>query len=212
MTKPFLILMARWPAAGRCKTRLSSEIGSLNAANIQIKLSLHTFTVAKELEEEGLVEIYFSISGLAPKAAERWKNIQGMRQVSLQGEGNLGLKMRKQILFAQKGHKASEARPTIILGTDLPDLCRRDLTEALEALKANEIVLGPSKDGGYWLIGLSSKLLHPVVTWPFNNIDWGTNRVLSQTIYKAKSAGASYYLISEHNDIDRYEDLNPWLP
>ena len=67
--------------------------------------------------------------------------------------------------------------------------------EAIEILVHKEMVLGPSTDGGYWLIGLSKKLLNPVCIWPFSGIKWGTNKVLKQTIQLAKQNKINYQLL-----------------
>ncbi len=120
--------------------------------------------------------------------------------------------MRRQVLRLQKGsqNKSPIGRTTILIGTDIPTLSKRDLMEALKALKTNEIVIGPANDGGYWLLGLSGRLVKPVATWPFCGIPWGTENVLSKTLKEANLAGASYCLLRKQRDIDYLEDLLPW--
>ena len=167
----------------------------------------HTFKVAKTLEEKNLVEVFISITGISRRSAQRWALKKGFKNINIQGIGNLGLKMRRQVLRRQHRNKT---RTTIIIGTDLPTLCQRDIIEAIEDLKYNQIVLGPSIDGGYWLIGLSGELLRPVAIWPFVNIRWGTNMVLEDTLLSAKSQGINYSLLKDRNDIDLEEDLLPW--
>ena len=73
------------------------------------------------------------------------------------------------------------------------------------------MVLGPSSDGGYWLIGLSSKLLNPLRAWPFSGISWGTNKVLRETIQFASLNHIDYQLLQTKNDLDNIIDLSPWL-
>ncbi len=209
--KATLIMMSRWPAVGRCKTRLAKSVGSENAACIQNKLIKHTISVAKELEESNLIEVRLAFSGISSKAAKRWGLENGLRQVFPQGEGSLGLRMKRQVLLNQKSRqKKNPGRGTILIGTDLPSLCRLDLIEAIEALEMHEIVLGPSLDGGYWLIGFSGKLLDPIVNWPFAGIPWGTNRVLQETLRSARRENARYKLLNVQNDIDTIEDLTSW--
>ena len=206
-----LILLTRWPKVGHCKTRLAKTIGPENAARIQDRLIKHTISVAKELEEKNLVELQLAICGVSSRTAKKWGMRNGLKKVVPQGKGNLGLRMKRQILLAQKSRQPNNnGRSTIIIGSDLPSLCKLDLTKAIECLKRHEIVLGPSADGGYWLIGLTSKLANPVVSWPFTGIDWGTNQVLKQTIQSANSKGINYQLLHMQNDIDKIEDLAPW--
>ena len=204
---PALVLMTRWPAINRCKSRLANSIGPYKAALVQERLINHTFKVAKTLEERNLVEVFIAITGISDGSAQKWAKKIGIKNINTQGLGNLGLKMRRQVLKRQHRNKP---RTTIIIGTDLPTLSQRDIIEAIESLKNNQIVLGPSKDGGYWLIGLSKKLLRPVAIWPFINIPWGTNMVLKTTLLSAASQNISYSLLKDKNDIDLEEDLFPW--
>ncbi len=208
MGKPVLVVMARWPAIGRCKKRLSANLGAKKAAWIQAQLTKHTIQVAKSFSKKAQVEIHFAISGLGPRAIKRWGKVNGLESFSMQGEGSLGLRMRRQVLLVQR--KYTKNRTTILIGTDLPELSTLDLHQALEALNRNEIVLGPASDGGYWLIGLSGRQIAPVATWPFCGIPWGTNQVLAKTLQKAKLSGAEYALLREHNDLDLLTDFSPW--
>ena len=73
------------------------------------------------------------------------------------------------------------------------------------------MVLGPSNDGGYWLIGLSKKLLDPLYSRPFSGINWGTDQVLQQTIRLANLNKIDYQLLQNKNDLDNIRDLSPWL-
>ena len=73
------------------------------------------------------------------------------------------------------------------------------------------MVLGPSEDGGYWLIGLSNKLLNPLCSWPFSGINWGTDQVLPETIRLATLNQIDYQLLQTKNDLDNISDLSLWL-
>ena len=212
MAKPALVVMARWPAAGRCKRRLADNLGIVRAASIQARLTKHTLSVANHLANRGLVELQFAITGLAPKAAKRWAHDQGVSTVELQGKGSLGERMRRQVLRVQQRHhpQITMGRTTLLIGTDLPNLCDRDLLQALEALQEHEFVLGPATDGGYWLLGLSGRLVKPVTRWPFCGIPWGSNQVKQVTLQKAAESGVRPCLLGQQNDLDCLEDLSPW--
>ncbi len=212
MTKPALVVMARWPAAGRCKRRLANSLGIVRAASIQNRLTKHTLSVANSLADRNLIELKLAITGLAPRAAKRWGLNQGVSTVETQGNGSLGERMRRQVLRAQQRHhpQISAGRTTLLIGTDLPNLCDRDLLQALEALKEHEFVLGPATDGGYWLLGLSGRLVRPVTRWPFCGIPWGSNQVKQVTLQKAADAGVMPCLLRQQNDLDCLEDLSPW--
>ena len=91
--------MAKWHAFGRCKTRLSKDIGKVSSANLQKKMTEHTISVAKYLEKKGLIDISLAISGLGLKKSKRWCNELGVKNFNLQGRGCLGEKMKRQILI-----------------------------------------------------------------------------------------------------------------
>ena len=210
---PEIILMTRWHGPSRCKNRLSKGIGIERAAKIQKELTKHTISVAKSIEKKGLATVSLSIAGIGPKASRRWGASLGLEKVLTQSYGSLGLRMRKEIIKAQdKKHLlAKVSKATIVIGTDLPTLSKNDLIEALERLKNDEIVIGPSNDGGYWLIGLGNNLVNPLIVWPFSGIPWGTKDVLNTTIRKAKKEGVKVNLLRFKNDIDNLEDLKPWI-
>ena len=226
LTRASLVVMARWPAPGRCKGRLARDLGIDRAAAIQSRMTMHTLTVAQALAGKGLVDLQLAVSGLAPKAARRWGSQLGIAavEVAMQGRGSLGCRLRRQLLRVQqqtqqrdphKGQRLSwqpraANRCSIVIGTDLPGLCLRDLLEALERLQTHELVLGPASDGGYWLIGLSGDLLKPVATWPFAGIPWGTNQVISATLEQARRNDVAPALLRQQNDIDKIEDLRYW--
>lgn len=70
----------------------------------------------------------------------------------------------------------------IFIGTDLPNLCHVELQETIYRLKSSEVVIGPSDDGGYWLIAFSAKMLSNNLINPFIDIQWSTSNVLQKTI------------------------------
>ena len=113
--------MAKWHAYGRCKTRLSKDIGKIRSANVQRKMTQHTISVAKSLEKKGLIDISLAISGLGFKKSRRWSSELGIKNFNLQGKGCLGEKMRRQILLSKK-FGLTKKRNIIFIGTDLPDL------------------------------------------------------------------------------------------
>ena len=211
--KPTIVLMTRWHAIYRCKSRLSKEIGAFKAARIQEKLTIHTIKVAREIQKEGFADIKVAIDGIGIKAAKKWALINKIKTIAIQGPGNLGTKMKRQFLKTHfdKTLCHQNPNPVILIGTDLPSISRFDLTQAIQTLNQKDMVLGPSSDGGYWLIGLSAKLIDPLCTWPFSGISWGTNKVLKETIQLASLNQIDYQLLQTKNDLDNIIDLSPWL-
>ena len=142
---PTLVVMARWPANGRCKRRLAADIGGEQAAIIQQRLTAHTFAVAKALSEQGDVDVQVAMSGVGLRSAQR--SLRSLPPCTLvdQGRGTLGARMLRQIHHARFGR---HNKPVIVIGTDLADLCQNDLLHAIQRLQNQPLVLGPSADGG----------------------------------------------------------------
>ena len=192
-----LIVMARWPAPGRCKRRLASSLGAAAAARIQARLTDHTLAVGRQLG----IELVLAVDGLAPRAARRLGDQLGVGRIVLQGGGGLGVRMQRQFQRAAN----ERARRVVLIGSDLPQLERADLASAFAALDHQQAVLGPACDGGYWLIGLR----RPEPTL-MEGIAWGSEQVLEQTLAALARRGLEPALLPWRRDLDRGEDLGAW--
>ena len=199
--------MAKWHGFGRCKTRLSKDIGKSNSAKIQSVITKHTISVAKSLQKTKLIDISIAISGLGEGNCRRWSKELGIKKFNLQGKGCLGEKMKRQIIFNKKFCTQHKIKNIIFIGTDLPDLSHLDILNALRELKQNDLILGPSNDGGYWLIGLSDKIISKYLHLPFINIKWSKENVLQNTIDNFTSTEIKYILLNKKIDIDTIIDI-----
>ena len=94
----------------------------------------------------------------------------------------------------------------VLLGTDIPGLTVEILKDAFDALLEKDVVLGPSTDGGYWLVGMK----RPIDL--FQNIEWSSSRVLEQTLAQANRLGLSYAVLKPLSDVDTPEDFMKWHP
>ena len=207
MDKALLIIMAKWHGFGRCKTRLSKDIGKSNSAKIQSVMTKHTISVAKSLQKTKVIDISIAISGLGEKNCIRWSKQLGIKRFNLQGKGCLGEKMKRQIIMNKKFCKQNKIKNIIFIGTDLPDLCHQDLLNTQRKLQHNDLILGPSDDGGYWLIGLSEKIISSHLYLPFINIKWGTESLLQETIDNFASIKLKYEFLDKKIDIDTIFDI-----
>jgi len=199
--------MAKWHGFGRCKTRLSKDIGKSNSAKIQSVITKHTISVAKSLQKTKLIDISIAISGLGEKNCRRWSKQLGIKRFNLQGKGCLGEKMKRQIIINKKFCTQNKIKNIIFIGTDLPDLCHQDLLNTQRKLQHNDLILGPSNDGGYWLIGLSEKIISSHLYLPFIDIKWGTENVLQKTIDNFASIKLKYEFLNKKIDIDTIFDI-----
>jgi rSAM/selenodomain-associated transferase 2 len=98
------------------------------------------------------------------------------------------------------------AQAVLLVGTDVPELRKYHVEAAFEALTTCDLVLGPSIDGGYWLVGCCRPLDI------FSNIQWSTATVLEQTLAAARRSKLTIRLLEPLNDIDTEDDLNRWQP
>ena len=204
---PTLVVMARWPASGRCKRRLAVDIGCEQAAIIQQRLTAHTFAVAEALNEQGVMDVQVAMSGVSLRSAQR--SLPSLPSCTLvdQGRGTLGARMLRQIHHARFGR---HNKPVIVIGTDLADLCQNDLLHAIQRLQKQPLVLGPSADGGYWLVGLAPALTQRQLDALFTAVPWGSNKVLDITCARARGLGITPHQLSMKNDIDCLADLSSW--
>jgi len=115
--------------------------------------------------------------------------------------------MKRQKIINKKFCTRQKIKNIIFIGTDLPDLCHQDLINTLKDLQQNDLVLGPSNDGGYWLIGLSEKIMSSQIYLPFINIKWSSENVLQNTINNFASTKLKYKLLDKKIDIDTITDI-----
>ena len=196
-----LIVMARWPAPGRCKRRLAQELGAARAAQIQARLTVHTLAAAREARQGHGLELVLAVEGLGSRAARRWGQAHGADRTVLQGRGALGLRMQRQFQRAAR----EGASQMVLIGSYLPQLEASDLSAAFTVLGQRRGVLGPALDGGYWLIGLRRP--EPEL---LAGIDWGSALVLEQTVAAMARRGLEPELLSRRGDLDWARDLLPW--
>ena len=88
----------------------------------------------------------------------------------------------------------------VVIGTDSPDLASQRIQKALQSLQNHDAVIGPTEDGGYYLLGLSKMI--PAV---FQNIPWSTNEVFQKTLKQLH--GFKTHILEKHYDVDVIEDL-----
>jgi len=112
-----------------------------------------------------------------------------------------------QIIINKKFCTQNKIKNIIFIGTDLPDLCHQDLLITQRKLQHNDLILGPSNDGGYWLIGLSEKIMSSHLYLPFIDIKWGTEIVLQKTIDNFASIKLKYEFLNKKIDIDTIFDI-----
>jgi hypothetical protein len=185
--QPGIVIFARWPEPGKVKTRLAGAFGDEGAAHIYRRLLDHTLAVARQ---SGL-PVELRVTG-APLDAFKAEFGPGLT-IAEQGQGDLGARL------------ARVEPPALVIGSDLPALSPELLREAASALSSHDAVIGPARDGGYWLIGLRKP-----APWLFTDMAWSTAQVLPETLARLEARAVTPALLPELGDIDTPEDLARW--
>ena len=189
MNKNIIIVFVRNPKLGKVKTRLSNTIGNEDALKVYKILLKHTESVLGTASSDKVV--YYSEE---IQKNDLWN--ASIYQKKLQKGTDLGARM----LMAFETAFEDSYENVVIVGSDLFELKPIHLKKAFEALENHEVVLGPSLDGGYYLLGMTK--LHPTL---FKNKQWGTDSVLESTLKDLKKHNVK--LLEALNDIDTFEDL-----
>lgn len=185
-----LLIFVRNPVLGQVKTRLAKTLGDEKALSIYKELLRHTHDITQTLPFDKYVFYADCIT-----QGDIWEN--NIYRKLVQTGNDLGARMQAafELLF-NKGYQH-----ICIIGSDCYELTTATLRQAFDALRQYDIVIGPSADGGYYLLGLPR--MQPSL---FINIEWSTNKVLEQTINACAVAGCSHTLLPVLHDIDDEQD------
>lgn len=185
-----LIIFVRNPEAGKVKTRLAATTGNEEALRIYRFLLEKTRQTALQTNARRLL----FYADFIPDQDE-WPPIQFEKH--LQCPGDLGARMRE----AFETTFDSGAEKALIIGSDCPDIDGKLLEQAFSALDESDFVLGPSLDGGYYLLGMKT-----AAAWLFDDMIWSTETVRAITLKRIASRGMTCAVLPELNDIDTEAD------
>lgn len=191
-----LILMTRIPIAGQTKTRLMDIMSGDECANLHRAFLKDLFNTFKSLRKD--MDIYLTYTpenslGIIEDIIPEY-----IKAFPQRGEG-LGNKMYNAINYTLSlGYEN-----VILIGSDIPHIRYGDIIDAFHILDKNDIVLGPSYDGGYYLVGMKK----PNESLFNIGKKWGGKSVLESTIDMANNQSLSVGLAAKYMDIDTKEDL-----
>ena len=200
-----LMIFVKNPELGKVKTRLASTIGEEKALEVYKTLLAHTSTIVNSIGFDKAVFYSDSITH-----NDLWNNEKFQKYLQ-QGE-DLGEKMLSAFTFAF----AIGYKNVVIIGSDCIQLTAKIIEEAFELLipaclpagqagpadRSNDVVIGPAKDGGYYLLGMN-KLYKEL----FQNKKWSSENVLLDTLIDLKKRNVPYKLLETLSDVDHEEDL-----
>lgn len=197
------IILTRYPQPGRTKTRLIPALGAQGAAWLQEKMTRHTVDRLRGWREISGGWVQVRSLGASPRRMQRWLG-QDL-PVKPQGAGDLGDRLVRAF---REGFAEGRERLALV-GIDCPHLDASILDEAMRGLDEADVVLGPATDGGYYLIALKSAQVEALERLCLG-VDWGSDRVLSQTLARIESLGLTVHLLRRLSDVDFPQDLRVW--
>lgn len=193
MTKGDILMIFLKPFIyGRAKTRLAKTVGDQAAMEVYKKLVHHTLSEAYKLPESVSILLCYSEQPNVDNQAS------GDHKFIVQQGATLGDRMA----FAMDWAETAGYQKKIIIGSDCAEISTEILKGAYAQLAQKDIVLGPAKDGGYYLIGLKKPF-----KGLFEDISWSTETVYDSTVQKVKENGLNFGELASLSDIDNLEDL-----
>ncbi len=191
LSEEALLIFVKNPVRGQVKTRLAQGLDADRALDIYRLLLKRTRRIALALPVRRIV--YYT-PRIDPHDDWRPPAFGKKRQ---QG-ADLGARMHHALREALTEHKAA-----ILIGSDIANLSQEILAEAFQALRACDCVIGPARDGGYYLIGMKK-----AEEQLFSDIPWSTAEVYGETIKRMERLGLDYRILPTLADIDTADD---WL-
>jgi rSAM/selenodomain-associated transferase 1 len=181
--------MLKVPVAGRVKTRLARGIGVVAAT------AFYRHAPAALLARIDRPRRWTTVLAVTPDPECRSPALPRHLPRIAQGRGNLGARLQRIMDLLPTG-------PVVVIGSDVPHVNAGHLAEAFQKLAGSDAVLGPSSDGGYWLVGLRRC---PRRLRAFDRVRWSSAQALADT--EGNLAGADVRLIATLDDIDEASDL-----
>ena len=193
MSSKALIIFIKNPVLGRVKTRLAKQIGDKRA----LAAYKHLITYTKKLCKDIPYHQYIFYSHHIDRK-DAWDGKQIYKK--LQSGNDLGTRMHHAFDQILKKHSQ-----VVLIGSDCGVLTKDQIQKAFASLSTYDVVIGPTEDGGYYLLGLT-KLIPEL----FEGISWGTAKVYNQTLTKMQSQQPPIKIrvLDQLFDIDYLEDWN----
>lgn len=193
-----LAIMARAPEKGRVKTRLARDLG--DARTLEVYQGFVEKIIASARKAGCCPIVFFH-------PPDRLGLMQGWlgHDITFMPQKGRDLGMRMVSVF-ECLFRLGAAR-VVLTGSDIPAIESRHFTEAFELLQTHGGVIGPARDGGYWLIGFCREAFSPDL---FQKIAWGTGTVFRETLDRAESLNLYLARLEILNDIDTLADFEQY--
>ncbi len=197
-----LMVFLKYPKPGRVKTRLAASVGSEKAAALYQRMA--EYVVA---QTDSTRYCPFLLVEPSEKLTDFQRWLGKDKHYIPQSPGGLGEKLLQAFTHFFEGG----AQSVIAIGSDCLDLQEKDILNAFQQLGPSDVVIGPAVDGGYYLIGFTRRvyqLLKADLSSLFNDMDWSTPSVYSQTEERLQRCNLNISTLSVKRDIDTIDDLD----
>ncbi len=196
-----IILFTRYPQPGKVKTRLINALGENGAAQTHRVLTEHIINRIQPVTRQLRAHLSIYYTGGTEQQMRDWLG----ENISLREQ--CGQTLGRRMAEALRNELENGAAHAVLIGSDCPSIDPQLLQTAFEELDRHDLVIGPTFDGGYYLLGAKSTIPGALINSLFENISWGTSAVYAQTVERAEKAQLSLYPLPQYHDIDRPEDL-----
>ncbi len=195
-----VIVYTKYPQPGHSKTRLSPALGAEGAAKLQRKMTSSIVTQLSEINKVRPIELTIHYDGGSRNLMEGWL---GKSHLFVEQYGsNLGERM-----FNSFADHLGPGRRTVLVGSDCPAVDKSIIYEALDSLHNNKLAIGPTFDGGYYLLGINGSFNQEQLRLLFQGIHWSTNSVYLETMQRIKQLDFTFHTLPQLHDIDTPDDL-----
>jgi rSAM/selenodomain-associated transferase 1 len=187
-------IVMKFPVPGAVKSRLARDIGEAAATETYRKVAEGVLCRTRPKTGEYERIIFYSPADMRHRFGE-WMPDESL---SPQRGADIGEVMANAIneMF---DHGAAKA---VLTGTDIPGLCREIIEQAFSELDGSDVVIGPAKDGGYYLVGMKSP-----IPGLFRGLSWGSEKVYGETVSVIDTLGLTMSTVETLADLDTVEDL-----
>lgn len=191
-----ILFFVKYPEKGKVKSRLSSKLDENFTVNLY-KMFVKDLLFTLNKTEYNKIICYYPDNSI-----DKFKNWLGSNlNFYLQQGANLGQRMKSCFEFAFN----KDFEKVIVIGSDSPDLPHKIFEKAFLSLNENDSVIGPTYDGGYYLLGFKKNSYSPKV---FEGINWSTKSVFKETINQLNNENLKTKVLIYWRDIDTLDDLN----
>lgn len=197
--KTCVIVFAKNPIPNAVKTRLIPPLSPEQAATLYAAFLTDWCEALAELSDVDLIIAY--------TPADAQPDLQALIGDDAIYIPQVGIDLGERLTSATQWAAEHGYTKILLVGSDSPTLPISYISQALTLLDSRNIVIGPSTDGGYYLIGFSVETLATTIPQVFEDIAWSTAEVFQQTVVRIHAAKATFGLLPPWYDIDSAEDL-----